>query len=459
MGCKMKFSLSVKDIHQSSNKLQYLHGGYTSHFVSKTRSVARQSFQYIQGKLLGKGNGNMCSYAKNVPDCNNQSLNHFVSDSPWDHRPVLDHIQRDVTQYIGDKRDGALHADESGFPKQGNSSVGVQRQYCGRMGKVMNCQVGVFLGYSNGPYRTLIDERLYLPMEWIEDKVRRKKCGVPDDVVFKTKVELAWEMILCAKKNHVPFGWIGMDCFYGRDSWLRNQIDTHGMIYIADVHCDILVWLDYLKIGVLSHRSGRGRPPTRRQVLPGEPKPIKVKLLKKTLTQDQWHHVFIRDTERRELWSDIACLRVYPRVDGLPGDECWLIIRKDTGTQQVKYQLSNAPIDTSPHRLGQMSGSRFWIERAFEDGKGIAGLADYQVRSWTGWHHHMTMTLLAMLYILMLMLDMGEKAEFLTVQDVKEILEVIMPKKKVSDEELLRLILEKYKARESARRSHHRRNR
>ena len=136
-----------------------------------------------------------------------------------------------------------------------------------------------------------------------------------------------------------------------------------------------------------------------------------------------------------------------------------MIIRKNTETKQIKYQLSNSPINTSTSRLAQMSGSRFWIERSFEDGKGIAGLADFQVRSWMGWHHHMTMTLLAMLYILTLMLDMGEKAEFLAVQDIKEILEVIMPKKKISDEELLRLILENHKARESARRSHHRRNR
>jgi hypothetical protein len=149
---------------------------------------------------------------------------------------------------------------------------------------------------------------------------------------------------------------------------------------------------------------------------------------------------------------------VFPVVDNLPGGECWLIIRKDDGENKVKYQLSNAPFDTSHQQFAQMSGSRYWIERTFEDGKGIAGLADYQVRSWTGWHHHMTMTLLAMLYILMLTMDLGEKADFLTVQDVKEILEVIMPKEKVTKRELLHLILKKHKSRESARRSHHRRN-
>jgi len=455
----MNFSLTVRDLHQLYDKLRCFHDKYTSHFMSKTRDVIKQSFQYIHGKFLEMGDGNMESYAENVPDCNSQSLQHFVSNSPWDHESVLDHIQRDVTQCIGDRKNGALHVDESGFPKQGNDSVGVQSQYCGRLGKVANCQVGVFLGYSKGQYRTLIDERLYLPEEWVEDNVRREKCGVPGDVVFKKKVELAWEMICHAKKNNVPFGWIGMDCFFGRDSWLRDKIDSEGMLYIADIPCDTLVWLECPKTGMPLRKEGhRGRPPTRRQVLPGEPSPYNVKFLVTILRKDQWRHIFVRDTERKELWADIAAVRVYPCVDGLPGKECWLIIRKDDGEKKVKYQFSNASLKASISRLSQMSCSRFWIERAFEDGKGIAGLADYQVRSWTGWHHHMTMTLMAMLFILMLMLDMSDLADLLTVQDIKEILEVIMPKKDISDEQLLHLILKKHKARDSARRSHHKRN-
>jgi SRSO17 transposase len=259
------------------------------------------------------------------------------------------------------------------------------------------------------------------------------------------------------KKNKVPFAWVGMDSLYGRDSWLRNKIDTHGMIYIADIPCNFRVWLQKPETGVPERKKGRGRPPTRKQVIDGVS--IRVDDLKNHVSEEAWHHVFIRDTERQELWADMVCFRVYPRnEDGLPGDECWLIIRKDSKNEEVKYQFSNAPSDTGIDRLAQMSGSRYWIERTFEDGKGIAGLADYQVRSWTGWHHHMTMTLLAMLYLMSLTIDLGKKAEFLTVQDVKEIFEVIMPKRKVTDEELLQLILEKHKRRLSARLSHHRRN-
>ncbi len=453
----MKFSISVEDIEGLHDKLNRFHEGYISHFFTKTRNMTKQSYQYIQGKFLAKGKGNMCTYPKDVPDCNNQSLQHFVSNSPWDHRPVLEHIQRDVTEAIGDKNHGSIHVDECCFPKQGKSSVGTASQYCGRLGKVANCQVGVFLGYTKDSYRTLIDERLYLPKKWISDKKRRKKCGVPWSVRFKKKTELAWEMIRHAQKKKIPFSWIGMDSLYGRDSWLRNKIDKHGLIYIADIPCNLRVWLQKPKTGVPERKKGRGRPPKREQVLDDDS--VRVGELRKRAADNAWQRVFIRDTERRELWTNMICLRVYPREeDDLPGKECWLIIREDPQNGEVKYQYSNAPADTSIDRLAEMSGSRYWIERTFEDGKGIAGLADYQVRNWTGWHHHMTMTILAMLYLMELSIDLGKKIEFLTVQDVKEIFEVIMPKRHVTSEELIQLILEKHKRRMSARRSHHRRN-
>ena len=418
--------------------------------------MIKQSYQYIHGKFLEKGKGNMSTYPKDVPDCNNQSLHHFISNSPWKHRPVLDQIQQDVVDAIGDHNHGSIHVDECCIPKQGNDSAGVKRQYCGRLGKVANCQVGVFLGYVKDSYRTLLDERLYLPKDWIDDKRRRKKCGIPEDVCFKKKTELAWEMIKEAIEKKIPFGWVGMDCLYGRSSWLRNKIDNQGAVYIADIPCDQRVWLQKPTVGIPEKREGRGRKPTRKQVLDGDS--FRVDELKDRAADEEWEQVFIRDTERRELWANMLFLRVYPREDeGLPGKKCWLIIRVDPESNDVKYQFSNASKDTSKDQLAEMSGSRYWIERTFEDGKGIAGLADYQVRSWTGWHHHMTMTILAMLFLMMLSMDLGKKAVLLTVQDVKEIMELIMPKREITPKDLVELILGKHKSRLSARRSHHRR--
>ena len=146
----INFKLHARDLPRIFDKLRHIHSKYTSYFRSKTRSAANPSFQYIQGKFVKQGRGNMTEYARVVPDCNNQSLQNTISESPWDERPVIDQIQKDVTELIGDPVNGSIHVDESGFVKSGTESVGVASQYCGRLGKVENCQVGVFLGYVNG---------------------------------------------------------------------------------------------------------------------------------------------------------------------------------------------------------------------------------------------------------------------------------------------------------------------
>jgi SRSO17 transposase len=453
------FNLHVKDLDKAIDNLNQFHMKFISNFHTKTRSVEQRSLQYLHGIFLEQGRGNMVQYAKKVPDTNNQALQHFISDSPWDERPLIKQIQEEVIQLIGDKNNGSVHLDESGFKKDGNHSVGVKRQYCGRLGKVDKCQVGFFMVYAIENYRTFIDERLYLPEDWANDPIRRMQCGVPEDVVFKTKGELAFEMLLDAKERGIPFGWAGMDCFYGQQPWLRDSIDKEGITYTADIPCDTRVWLDLPKTEIPEKKGKRGRNPTRERIADGEPEPIKVEKLGYMLDSPESRCVFIRDTERKELWCQMVCLRVYPVRDELPEKETWLIIRRNKGEKQIKYQFSNASADTSIERLGQMSCSRYWIERALQDAKGNAAMADYQVRSWTGWHHHMAMTMLAMLFIMDMQIKWGKKAPMLSVMDVKEIFEVIMPKKEITKEEILAIVLQKHTARSSARKSHHRRSR
>ena len=397
----------------------------------------------------------MSRYARIVPNSSKQSLQHMISRSPWRYDLMLDKIQRDVTKLIGDEINGSIHIDESSFPKQGTDSVGVARQYCGRLGKIENCQTGVFLGYVNGRNRTLIDERLYLPKEWADDNIRRRNAGVPDDVPFKSKAELAKEMILHARDNGVPFGWVGMDSFYGDQPWFRNDLDAEGITYIADIHCDTYVWLSQPKTGIPERKSRSGRCPTRTKVLDGEPAAVSVDDFAKQVPLSEWHHVFVRDTERGELWADISVFKVYPREGNLPGRLQLLIMRKEESTNNIKYQLSNAPLDSSLSTLVKMSHSRYWIERAFEDGKGIAGLADYQTRTWTAWHHHVTLSLLAMLMLLLIAFEAGDDTDLLTVQDAKVILEMILPRKHYRDKDVIKLINDRYKSRHSAKMSHY----
>jgi SRSO17 transposase len=324
----------------------------------------------------------MVEMSKTVPDCNNQSIQHFISNSLWD------------------QEFGSLHLDESGFPKQGENSAGVNRQYCGRLGKIDNCQVGVFLGYVNDSKRVLFDKRLYIPKDWMNDTVRKKKCGIPDDLIFKTKAELG-----IPQKNGI-----------------------------------------------------RGRNPTIEKVISSDD-PLRVDKLVNDLDSSQWHRVYLRDSERKEMWCNLACLRVYPVNDSLPGKECWLIIRKNEGESDTKYQFSNASLETSIEKLGKMSCSRYWIERALEDAKGDGGLADYEVRGYIGWNHHMAMVFMAMLFLLEMQDEWKLKAPLLTLTDVREIFEVIMPKRRVNDKEILKLIEQKHKARYSAKLSHHKKGR
>jgi len=398
----------------------------------------------------------MVEISKTIPDCDNQSIQHFISNSIWDEQGLIYQIQDDVADLIGDKENGSLQLDESGFPKHGENSAGVNRQYCGRLGKIENCQVGVFLGYVNDSNRILFDKRLYIPKDWMNDTERKKKCGIPDDLIFKTKAELGLEMILDAKRRNIPFGWVGMDSFYGEQPWLLNELDKKDIIYIADIPCDTRVWLNMPDIGIPQKNGIRGRNPTIEKVI-GKDSPLRVDKFANELDSLQWHRVYLRDSERKEMWCKLACLRVYPVNDSLPGDECWLIIRRNEGESDTKYQFSNVPVETSIEKLGKMSCSRYWIERALEDAKGDGGLADYEVRGYIGWNHHIAMVFMAMLFLLEMQDEWKLKAPLLTLTDVREILEVIMPKRRVNDREILKLIKQKHKARYSAKLSHHKR--
>jgi len=445
--------LVASDIEQAIERFDQFHKRFAHYFATKTRTMAHRAKQYMQGQLQYQDLGNMVQFEKIVPDSDHQSLQHFASNSPWEDEPILDDVCKTVSERIGEAEHGSIHIDESGFPKQGDDSVGVSRQHCGRLGKVDNCQVGVFLGYAANNHRILLDKRLYLPEKWASDEKRREKCGVPENIEFQTKAQLGLELIHKAQERGIPFAWIGMDSHYGQQEWLLTALETQESLYIADIPCDTRVWLELPETRVPARKGNRGRKPTK---LKADSQPTEARQIASALEQSQWTRMYIRDTERGELWSWLAFLRVYPVRDQLPGPETWLILRKDEGEKKLKYQFCNAPSDTPLERLAEMSHSRYWIERAIQDAKGEAGLADYELRGWRGWHHHMTMTILAMLFLLELQLDWKPKAPNITIQDVREILEVILPKREMTPEEILKIILQKHKARLSARRSKHR---
>jgi SRSO17 transposase len=347
--------------------------------------------------------------------------------------------------------DRALILDESGIPKQGQASVGVARQYCGALGKVDTCQVGVFLAYSTRSEATLIDRRLYLPAEWLNDPKRCEKAGIPKEAqIFHTKAQRGLETILQAKHRELPFSFVGMDAHYGEQPWLLTRLEQEDLVYVADIPCHTHMYLEDPQIGIPKRRGNRGRQPTKLRVLQGES--LEVRQLLPTI---QWHTLKVRDTQRGALWIRFAALRVFRIEDELPKPTpVWLLIRQELKGSDTKFSYSTAPVDTPLETLAEWQSRRYWVERALEDAKGLAGLDEYQVIGWRGWHHHMTMVILAMLFLLQLKQTLRPKAPMLSLQDAYDILKVVMPKKQLSDDDAIQLIRNKHLNRIRSRNSY-----
>jgi len=393
---------------------------------------------------------NMERMAEAVPDCNDQSLQHFISNSPWDNSALLRRIADDAEAIIGHDRDTCLLVDESGFKKSGKKSVGVARQWLGRFGKTDNGQVGVYLALNCREKVTLTDTQLFLPEIWAKSKKRMKQAGVPEDRhEHVKKTELALGMIKSARERGSSHQWVGADGFYGNDPWFLRQLDQLDETFLIDVHADQMIYLDDPKPFVPQRRSVKGPKPTRFKT---KQRSIKVSDWVKQQPREAWTQVFVRDSTKGKLkiWA------LHGRIWLWDGEEeqahQWhLIVRRERDSKNtLKFSLSNAPFDTTIERLAFMQGQRFFVERALEDAKSTCGMADYQVRGWTGWHHHMTMVMLAMLFMLQVKVQMGDTCELISSMDIRELLYHFLPKRAITQEEVIRQLQVRHRKRRSA---------
>jgi SRSO17 transposase len=333
-----------------------------------------------------------------------RGMQHFVSAGSWDDEAILRRHWREVERDLGDD-DGVLTLDGSDFPKQGKESVGVTRQYCGPVGKRANCQAGVFLGYASQHGYTLLDRRLYLPEEWVEDAAyagRRAACGVPADTAFQTKPALGGAMINAVRQEGaLRCRWVACDEGFGRDTALLDQIADLGLWYYAEVPHDTRVWVARPAVAVPPW-SGRGRKPTREQLAADAPAAEEVAQVAAALPATAWSRQVIKEGSKGPIVADCAARRVTAVRDGRPGPDVWLMLRRNPETGEVKTYLANAPAHTPLTTLVRLSGMRWPIERCFEEGKQHLGLGDYEVRSWRGWHHHTALVILAHFFLVRL---------------------------------------------------------
>jgi SRSO17 transposase len=386
-----------------------------------------------------------------------QQFQHFISNSPWNHKPVLAQIGQDADRLLGGKPSSCLIIDESSFAKQGDRSVGVARQWSGRLGKVDNCQVAVFGVLSDGQRHAPVDMRLYLPKRWIDDPARCEQASIPLDArTLTSKSEHALDIVRQARAGGMRFEWVGVDAGYGKEPAFLRALDDMNEVFVADVHRTQRIWTERPALTVPPSPSGRGRASTRgrgaAQKRQASAAPVTVESLVKRFGAADWVRCDLRDGTRGVLRVDLAHRRVWVWDGEEEAPRCWhLIVRREVKSEKtIKYTLSNAPADTPVLRLGQRQGHRYWVERVFEDAKGECGLADYQALGWRAWHHHVTMVMLAMLFIAEQRVAHQPGLALLTPRDIVEMLQETLPRKPEGKDALVARINQRHERRRGA---------
>jgi SRSO17 transposase len=422
---------------------------YSNRFRFKAHEITTQANQYLCG-LMQSEKKNMERMAEVVPDSDEQSLQHFLSNSQWDDQAVMDQVARDANRRLGGGANTALLIDESAITKKGEKSVGVARQWSGRLGKADNCQVGVYTVLSAGERAALIDKRLYLPKGWASDAKRCDAAKIPrEHQTLKTKQVLALEMVRHQRRAGIEFAWVGADGGYGHDPAFLRALEDDGETFVVDVHSNQRIFLDDPRPQPAERKSLRGRPP---RALQAQVEPIEVRHWAKGQDASAWKTVALRESTKGQLRVEILHRRVW-LWDGREAQaRHWhLIVRREIGSpKEIKYSLSNAPEDTPTARLAQMQGQRYWVERQFEDAKGEAGLDHYQARSWVAWHHHMALVAMAMLF--MLEERQLQKADYplLSCADIEGLLAQFLPRRNRDPDELIRQMEVRHRKRQAS---------
>jgi SRSO17 transposase len=391
-----------------------------------------------------------------VNEVDHQSMQHMLTEGSVDWDGLGRQIALEANELLGGS-DAVLIFDESAFAKKGEASAGIARQWNGRLGKVDNCQVGVFATLCRGDMATLIDTRLYLPEDWCHDEARCKKAAIPKDKrQFRSKSQLALEMLETARQRGIQFGCVGIDGGYGKDPAFLRGVDEQGCRFVADVHCDQTIYLQDPKPQV-PEWSGRGRKPVHRQ---SQCASQRVDQWAAAQPPEAWQRLTLREGEKGLLTADYLHALVWAWDGQEENARCWhLLVRREVGAEAIShYCLSNAPLDTSWQTLARVQAQRFFIEHSFREAKSECGMADYQVRRWDAWHHHMALVMLGTLFLVKQKQVGRQQWPMLSFNDLVTALAHLLPRRQLTAEELADVIGRRHYLRRKAKESHARRS-
>ena len=360
---------------------------FHAHFAALfgRRETRDHSRHYLQALLVQSGERRNAENLSETVPASARAMQRFLTESPWDDDTVIGRLQEYLAPRLGHS-EGVWVLDGSDFPKQGVKSVGVARQYCGRLGKVANCQAGMFLAYVSPLGRALVDKGLYLPESWTSDDARCEAAGVPKERQgYRSKTELALELLERAlERGHLQAGWVVGDDALGMSPSFREGLAALGMRYVLDVPAGFTVWPE---------EPERTRPAYQGR---GAPRP------------PAWQEITVAEGSQGPRSYRFSAQRVRPTSRRRPGEIHWAVYRRNLDGSEPRHYLSNAPEDTPLETLAYVGGSRWRIETEFETEKSDVGLDEYETRTWAGWHHHVALCLLGGAFLLSLQQAWGE---------------------------------------------------
>ena len=373
-----------------------------AHIFQRAQS-REQSGKYVRGLMSKAERKNGWQLAEAIGDATPDRTQRLLYNAQWDADQARDILMDYVVDQIGDE-DGIGIVDETGFIKKGNKSAGVARQYTGTAGKIENSQVGTFLAYATAAGHTLIDRRLFLPEAWVQDAERRNKAHIPVGVVHETKPEQAVAMLRHAWARGVKMKWVTGDEVYGSAGHFRDAVANAGKLYVMAVTKSTPVWQKRPKtLAPDKSTPTLGRPKTREKVAAGQSSHQTVSEVVVGFQPACWQRLTTSIGSKGPIEYDWAMQRVVERSNNLPGRDAWLLARRScSNPDEIAYYLSNAHAETSLDMLCKIAAQRFRVEQCFEETKGETGLDHYEVRFFHSWYRHITMSMMAHAWLMVM---------------------------------------------------------
>ena len=453
----LRWGIPLEEVKALGSRFRAFFERFRSKMRTRTRDTSQYGYHYISGLLRMEAKRNYASIAREA-GVGEQNMQHFMSQSPWDGRGVIEQVQEEVKAHPA-FAEAILVLEESAAEKSGEKSAGSGRQYNGRLGKVEMSQVGVFAALVTPQAWVWADGELYVPEAWFraEKEELRRWVGIPDERRFQTKPELAWQLVKRLQARGMPFVAVAMDELYGRNQALRQRLQEAGIEYYADVPKDTLVYLEKPQI-----RTRKGKGKRYRRIVQGRAYQVQ-QLAHRGC--GAWRRLTVRTVERGMLVADFKRCRVWVMYKDELRQE-WLLIRRDG--RRHTYVLSNAAPDLPLETMAWRKTHRYFIERSNEDAKSELGWDEFQALKYRGWEHHLALTILASWFIAETRLDWMDRIQrdpdlletfqtdvlpMLSMRNVRTLFQAAMPRRQLSPEEAVELVIKHLINRTRSRRS------